>query len=169
MRVRAPPAVVAAAPVAPVARVVPGLAVVGCLLVGAHAVPVDPGQNGSGEEEDAVHDAKGEARLEHSARLVDRNVEAVDTSRAEDAECDIVRVADSDVGAVGTADEAQIVDASDKSSDKAKINGLAVNLAKVSAEARRKFWLDRARTVDARRPRSDVSCFKRAMNCTART
>lgn len=116
---------VAGAPAAAVrVAVVVRLAVVGlaAALVGAEAAAVEEGEDGGEEEEDAVHDAKGPAGLEHGARLVDVSRDAVDRGLAEDAEADVVRVAAADVGAVGVADPAQVVHAGDEGAHEAQID-----------------------------------------------
>lgn len=114
----APAAVPAAgAPAAVAAAGVVGLAVVAGVLGGL--VAVEPGQDGGHEEEDAVHDAEGPAGLEHGARLVRVDRHAVAVVLAEDAKVDVVRVAPADAGAVGAADEAEVVDCGDEGADKA--------------------------------------------------
>lgn len=76
--VRAPAAsaVGAAAVAVPVTMDV-SLAVVGLAISGACPISMEPGQDGSKEEKDTVHDAKGEASLEHGTSLVDSGVDAV--------------------------------------------------------------------------------------------
>jgi hypothetical protein len=95
-----------------------GLAVVPGVL-GGGLVAVEPGQDGGEEEEDAVHDAEGEAGLEHGAGLVGADRDAVAVEVAEDAEVDVVLVAGGDVGTVGAADPAEVVDCCDECADEA--------------------------------------------------
>jgi hypothetical protein len=83
------------------------------------AVAVQPGGQGGDEEGDDVHDAKGEAGLEHGAALVGAPVDA--DARAGDldvAEVDGPVVAGAgDVGAVGPGDAAQEVDGGDEGAE----------------------------------------------------
>lgn len=109
--VPAPGAVPAVAP----ARVV-RLAVVAGVL--GDAVAVEPGEHGGEEEEDAVHDAEREAGLEHGARLVGVDVDAVAVEGPEYPEADVV-ARPADVGAVGAGDEAEVVDGCDEGADEA--------------------------------------------------
>lgn len=112
----APPAAVPAAgavPAVAAARVV-GLAVVPRVL--ADALAVEPGQHGGKEEEDAVHDAEGEAGLEHGARLVGVDVDAVAVEGPERPEVDVVARAP-DAGAVRARDESEVVDGCDEGAD----------------------------------------------------
>lgn len=88
-------------------------------VVACHAVAVEPGQHGGEEKEDAVHDAEGEAGLEHGARLVGVDGDAVAVEGAEDAKVDVVGRAGRDVGAVGVGDEAEVVDACNEGADEA--------------------------------------------------
>lgn len=113
------------APVAAAACAVAAARVVGLAVVAAaapapaagggggadEAVAVEPGEDGGEEEEDAVHDAEGEAGLEHGAGLVGVDADAVAVEGAENAKGEVVRVAAADVGAVGAGDEAEVVDA----------------------------------------------------------
>ncbi len=69
-------------------------------------VAVQQGKNGGEEEKHNVHDAQGKARLEHGARLVDVNSEAVEMGGTEDAEANVVGIAGGDVATVGAGDEA---------------------------------------------------------------
>lgn len=113
VRGRAPPAAPvpagrAAPPVAP-ARVVRLAVVFRVPLVGAPAA-VEPGQHGGDEEEDAVHDAEGEAGLEHGAGLVRVDRDAVAVEAAKDAKVHVVLVAAAYARAVGAAYEAEVVD-----------------------------------------------------------
>ena len=112
----APPAAVPAAGAVPAvspARVV-RLAVVPRVL--SDAVAVEPGQHGGEEEEDAVHDAEGEAGLEHGARLVGVDVDAVAVEGPEGPKVDVVARAP-DAGAVGARDEPEVVDCCDEGAD----------------------------------------------------
>lgn len=117
MRAAPPAAAVPAAgravPAVSPARVV-RLAVVPRVL--ADAVAVEPGEHGGEEEEDAVHDAEGEAGLEHGARLVGVDADAVAVEGSKRPEADVV-ARPADVGAVRAGDEAQVVDSSDEGAD----------------------------------------------------
>lgn len=117
VRVRAaPPAPVPAAgavPAVAAARVVRLAVVLGVL---ADALAVEPGEHGGEEEEDAVHDAKGEAGLEHGARLVGVDVDAVAVEGPEYPEADVV-ARPADAGAVRAGDEAEVVDRCDEGAD----------------------------------------------------
>lgn len=95
------------------ARVV-RLAVVPRVL--ADAIAVEPGEHGGEEEEDAVHDAEGEAGLEHGARLVGVDVDAVAVEGPEYPEVDVVG-RPADAGAVRAGDEAEVVDRCDEGAD----------------------------------------------------
>lgn len=121
---RAPVAAVAAP--AAVSVVVAAAGAVAARLVAVllllRAVAVEPGEDGGEGEEDAVHDAEGEGGLEHGARLVGADVEAVDAGRPEDAEADVPPVARDDVGAVGARDEAQVVDGGDEGAEEAQVD-----------------------------------------------
>lgn len=74
------------------------------LLLGT--IAMRPSEDRGNEEEDAVHDAKGEGSLEHGASLVNAHIEADEVGGAEDAERDIVRITRDDFCAVGIGDEA---------------------------------------------------------------
>lgn len=117
VRVRAaPPAAVpapGAVPAVSPARVV-RLAVVPRVL--GDAVAVEPGEHGGEEEEDAVHDAEREAGLEHGARLVGVDRDAVAVEGPEYPEADVV-ARPADVGAVGAGDETEVVDCCDEGAD----------------------------------------------------
>lgn len=116
-------AAVRAAAVTVAVAVVVSLAVVGLAVGAAGAVAVEPGEDGGEEEEDAVHDAKGEAGLEHGARLVDRGVDAVvRVGRAKGPKVDIEATAGADVYAVGVGNVAQIPDSGDEGTHKAEID-----------------------------------------------
>lgn len=104
--------------VVPVAAAAAVLASRGGAAAAADAVAVQPGEDGGEEEEDGVHDAEGEARLEQGARLVGVDADAVAVD-AEEAEVDGVGRAVGDVGAVGAGDEAEVVDAGDEGADEA--------------------------------------------------
>lgn len=102
-------------------------------------VSVQQGEHGSEEEEHDVHDAQGEAGLEHGARLVDADGKAVDVGVAEDAEAHIVGAARGDVAAVGAVDEAEVVDTGYQGAEKAEVNQpdeARVGAAAVVAEQR---------------------------------
>lgn len=114
----APPAAVpapGAVPAVSPARVV-RLAVVAGVL--GDAVAVEPGEHGGEEEEDAVHDAKRKTGLEHGARLVGVDRDAVAVEGPEYPEADVV-ARPADVGAVGAGDEAEVVDCCDEGADEA--------------------------------------------------
>jgi len=118
----APPAAAPAAgavPAVAAARVV-RLAVVAGVL--ADAVAVEPGQDGGEEEEDAVHDAEGEAGLEHGARLVGVDGDAVAVEGPKRPEGDVVARA-RHVGAVGARDESEVVDGRDEGADESCARG----------------------------------------------
>lgn len=110
------------APASPVAaaRVV-RLAVVSTRrsAIARHVVAVNPGEDGSEEEKDAVHDSECEAGLEHGAGLVGIDFEAIAAKRAEDAKVDVVGRAGGDVCAVGAGDEAEVVDTCDECANEA--------------------------------------------------
>lgn len=55
----------------------------------AHPIAMQAGEHGCEEEQDGVDDAEGEARLEHGARLLELDVDAVEGSAAEDAEAHV--------------------------------------------------------------------------------
>jgi hypothetical protein len=106
-----------AATVGVAARVVVGPAV----IAGADAVSVVESDKGGPGKEDAVHDAKGEAGLEHGAWLV--RVEA--PAGARDAEAarratPVAAAAKRDT--VGAGDAAQVVDAGDEGADKEQVD-----------------------------------------------
>lgn len=117
VRVRAaPPAAVPAAgavPAVAAARVVRLAVVLGVL---ADALAVEPGEHGGEEEKDAVHDAEGEAGLEHGARLVGVDIDAVAVEGPEYPEADVV-ARPADAGAVRAGDEAEVVDRCDEGAD----------------------------------------------------
>jgi hypothetical protein len=135
----APMAPAMAPAMAPSVRVAPPRLVsdVDLLLLGL--VAVHQRQHGREEEEDGVHDAKGKARLQHAARLVDVDVERVERGVAEDAEADGRRRPGRDVDAVKVLDEAQIVHAGYEGADEAEIDEadeLRVRLAAMVREER---------------------------------
>lgn len=135
---RAPAALVAAG-AGTAAAVAAGLRVTGddaVPLVTAHAATVHPGERRGEEEEDAVHDAQGEAGLEHAAGLVRVQAQVAARVIAEGPQRD-APVDGADDGAVGAGDEAQRVDAGDEGADEAQIdqgNELRVGAAAVVAE-----------------------------------
>ena len=74
-------------------------------------------------EEDAVHDAEREARLEHGARLVDAEAHRRQRAAAKRAQVDVDRrVARDDGDAVRVGDEAQLVDAGDEGADEGEVD-----------------------------------------------
>lgn len=79
------------------------------------------GNDGGDEEEDAVHDAKGPASLEHGAGLVGAPVPA-GASSAPSAAADGPVVAARDGHAVGVADAAQVPDAGDEGAHEAEVD-----------------------------------------------
>ena len=112
-------AAMAPAPPVPMARVM--------RLLDHDPIPLVPApdqqrQQTGDEEEDAVHDAEGEAGLEHGARLGRADVQAVDGRAAQRAEGDGVRRAGGHVRAVGVRDEAQLVHAGDQGADEAQVH-----------------------------------------------
>ncbi|TRX91534.1 hypothetical protein FHL15_007539 [Xylaria flabelliformis] len=88
----------------------------------AHAIAVHPGQYGREEEEDGIQDPKGEARLEHGARLVDGDIDPVQGRAAEDAEADVHAGTPRHIRAVGVGDEPQRVDGADEGAYEEQIN-----------------------------------------------
>lgn len=74
------------------------------------------------EEEDAVHDAEGEAGLEQRAVLVDVDVEAIERHAADLAQRDIQARGLGDGAAALVGDEAQLVHGGDQGTDEAEIN-----------------------------------------------
>lgn len=85
------------------------------------AVADHGGQQAGEEEENAIHDAKGPAGLEHGAGLVDRDAVGVDVGGAEDAEAQRVGLL-VDVGAGVAADAAQVPDAGDEGAHEAQVD-----------------------------------------------
>lgn len=83
---------------------------------------VNPRQQAGDKKEDAVHDAKGKARFQHRACLVDVNSKSVEVGGTDGAQVDEVRVAAVDRGAVHRADPAQVKDGGDKSADKGEVD-----------------------------------------------
>jgi len=73
------------------------------------------------KEEDTVHNAERETRLQHRTGLVGIDVEALDAC-SHGAEINGVRRARGDLGAVGVRDEAQFVDARDKGTNEADVD-----------------------------------------------
>ena len=71
-----------AATAAVAVAVIVGLAIVGLAIAIADLIAVHPGEDAGEEEHDAVHDAEGEAGLEHGAGLVDVDVDADVEGRA---------------------------------------------------------------------------------------
>jgi hypothetical protein len=106
-----------AAAVGVAARVVVGPAV----IAGADAVSVVESNKGGPGKEDAVHDAKGEAGLEHGAGPV--GAEPVAGARDGDAGGGAVPGAAAAPGdAVGVGDAAQVVDGGDEGADKEQVD-----------------------------------------------
>lgn len=95
-----------------------------CLAVGAAcAVSVEPGQDGGEEEEDAVHDAKGETSFEHGAGLVHSGVDAVvGVSGTEGPKVYVKAAAGVDVDAVGGSYVTQIPDRGDEGPDETQVD-----------------------------------------------
>lgn len=83
---------------------------------------MNPGQQTGNEKEDAIHDTKSEARLQHGARLVDINAERVEVGGPHGAQVDKVRVALVDRGAVHVADPAQVKDGGDEGADESEVD-----------------------------------------------
>ncbi|QSZ32193.1 hypothetical protein DSL72_001764 [Monilinia vaccinii-corymbosi] len=86
------------------------------------APPHHTRQQARDEKEDAIHDAKREARLEHGAGLVDRDAHAVHVGIAPRAKIDIVPTRRADGGAVGMRDEAERVDARDQRAEETEVD-----------------------------------------------
>lgn len=101
----------------------------GCLLgLPDHDLPVvavhKGGEDGRPEEEDDLHDAQREARLQHGARLVEverQGVPALDAPVAKGPEGD-VDLAAVPARAVRAPDEAQLVDAGDEGAEEAQVD-----------------------------------------------
>lgn len=90
-----------------------GAAATVAAVVGAHVAAVHESNNGSGEEEDDVHDAKGPAGLEHRAGLVVDQVVA-GSNDTDIAHGHIPVLGATDAHAVCVADIAQEVDGGDE-------------------------------------------------------
>jgi hypothetical protein len=98
------------------------LAVVRLTVFGAHAIAVEPGQDAGEEEEYAIHDAEGEASLEHGARLVDVDVPRVEAGRAQGPQRQVERVTRTDRGAVQACESAHVPNGGDEGADEAEID-----------------------------------------------
>jgi len=81
-----------------------------------------PREDGCAEKEEAVHDTEREACLEHTARLVHTDIKRIDLGTPKDTKAYISRGAPRNIDAVNVSDEAQVVDARDKSTDKSEID-----------------------------------------------
>lgn len=78
-------------------------------------IPMDPRQDRRDEEEDAIHDTKRPAGLEHRARLVRVDIQRIDTP-TQKAKVVI------GVAAVDVLDEAQVVHAGDEGAHEAEVD-----------------------------------------------
>lgn len=100
-----------------------GLADVGLAVAAGHAIAVHPGQDAGEEEHSGVHDAEGEAGLEHGAGLVDGGVDAgVEGGAPEGAERDGDRVAHRHRGAVRVRHDAHAVGGPDEGSHEQQVH-----------------------------------------------
>jgi hypothetical protein len=81
----------------------------------------DGGEQAGEEEEYAVHDAEGPARLEHGARLVGGDAIGVEVGLGEDAQGERVALGRG-AGAIVAADVAQGADAADEGADDAQVD-----------------------------------------------
>lgn len=100
------------------ARVVTGA--VPALIVGAQVVAMAPSSEGGGGKEDAVHNGKSPAGLEHGAGLESLPVKGATRDVAADIVCP-----DSTGGgvvALGVADVAQVVDGGDEGADNGNVD-----------------------------------------------
>lgn len=88
----------------------------------AHAIAMHAGEHRREEEQDGVDDAKGEARLEHGARLVDLDVDAVEGGAAEDAEAQVDGGPADHARAVGVGYEAEGVHGADEGADEEEVD-----------------------------------------------
>jgi len=84
-------------------------------------IPMQEGQHARDEEENAVHDAKYPACLEHRTCLVGVHVESVHGDTAQGPRDCVARSA-TDVRAIRLADEAQFVHAGDQGAYKAEVD-----------------------------------------------
>lgn len=92
------------------------------LLLRSGLVTMYACEDGRAEEEEAVHDPKGEACLEHAARLVHIDIRRIDLGAPKDAKAYINRRAPCNIDAVDVPDEAQVVNARDKGTDETEID-----------------------------------------------
>lgn len=83
------------------------------------AIAVHPGQDGGAEEHDDVHDAEGEAGLEHGAGLRDLDADVGDGEGAEEE--GPVAIA-GDASAVGPGNVAEEVHGGDEGADETEVD-----------------------------------------------
>lgn len=122
-------------PMAMMARAAPALVHNPFILV----IAMQNGQHRRHKKEDAVHDPQRKTGLEHGARLVDGNVDAVEARAPKDAEGLVNAAARFDAGAVGLCDPAEVVDACDQGANEAQVDEAdeaRVGLGAVIAEER---------------------------------
>lgn len=87
-------------------------------------VPNKQGQKARKGKEDDVHDAKRPARLEHTTGLIDADMDAmtIEANTTQIATNGPAGIGLGDGGAVGVADEAQLVDTRDERADNADVD-----------------------------------------------
>jgi hypothetical protein len=74
------------------------------------------------KEENAIHNRKRKASLQHRALLISSKMQAIHINAAQYAEVDLVGIAGCDVRAVFMGDAAQLVDACDQGADEAEVD-----------------------------------------------
>lgn len=105
-----------------VMRAGPPLLNIHSLLLLGGPVPMRPSHQRGDEKEDTVHDAKRKSGLEHSARLVHTDVDAIDARRPKDSKRHVNAGSPRDVGAVCARDEPQVIHAGYKRTDKGQVD-----------------------------------------------
>lgn len=91
-------------------------------ITGAHAIAMHAGKDRGEEEKDGVNDAESKARLEHSARLVDLHIHAIERRAAEEAEAQVHARPAHDMRAVRVGDEAQGVHGADEGAHEEQVD-----------------------------------------------
>jgi len=79
-------------------------------------------QNTRNKKEDAIHDPKRKARLQHRTLFIGREIKAIQTCVSEDPKIDLVGIPGCYARAVLFCDTAEFVDACDESPDEAEID-----------------------------------------------
>jgi len=83
---------------------------------------MEESQHARNKEENAIHNPKSKASLQHRALLIGTKMQAIHINASQDSKVDLVGIAGCDVGAVFVGYAAQFEDACDERADEAEVD-----------------------------------------------